>query len=108
MPTPVYAAVAPMLDGRPRVEAIFEALSDTYPIEQVFAALDRLRTSGYLAEDTAVEARPTMAFWEHIGVPPSLARSRLDVALVSQLSFGDVDSRPPDRLLGRHGVTGRA
>ena len=104
MPDPIYAAVAPMLDGAHEVEAIFEALSDTYPVEQVFAALDRLRTSGYLAEDTAVEARPTMAFWEHVGVPPSLARSRLDVALVSTVAFGDVDIAPLTDLLARHGV----
>ncbi|MGZ3470623.1 MAG: TOMM precursor leader peptide-binding protein, partial [Isosphaeraceae bacterium] len=104
IPDPVYAAVAPLLDGAHEVEAIFETLSDTYPVEQVFAALDRLRTSGYLAEDSAAEARPTMAFWEHVGVPPSLARSRLDATLVSAVSFGDIDIAPLTDLLGRHGV----
>jgi oxazoline/thiazoline synthase len=104
IPYPVYAAVAPMLDGTHEVEAIFEALSDAYPVEQVFAALDRLRTSGYLAEDSAVEARPTMAFWEHVGVPPSRARSRLDVALVSTVAFGDIDVGSLTDLLARHGV----
>ena len=104
LPYPIYAAVAPMLDGAHEVEAIFEALSDAYPVEQVFAALDRLRTSGYLAEDSAVEARPTTAFWEHVGVPPSRARSRLDVALVSTVAFGDVDVGSLTDLLARHGV----
>jgi bacteriocin biosynthesis cyclodehydratase domain-containing protein len=104
MPDPIYAAVAPMLDGTHEVQAIFESLSSTYPVEQVFAALDRLRTSGYLAEDTAVEARPTMAFWEHVGVAPSLARSRLDATLVSTVSFGEVDVGPLTDLLARHGV----
>ena len=104
IPDPIYAAVAPMLDGAHEVEAIFEALSDAYPVEQVFAALDRLRTSGYLAEDTAVEARPTMAFWEHAGVRPSLARSRLDVTLVSIVAIGDVDIESLTELLGRQGV----
>lgn len=104
IPGPIYAAVAPMLDGAHEIESIFASLSDTYPIEQVFAALDRLRTSGYLAEDTAVEAKPTTAFWEHVGVPPSLARSRLDVALVSAISFGEIDIAPLIDLLGRHGV----
>ena len=76
----------------------------TYPAEQIFAALDHLRTSGYLAEDAAVEARPTMAFWEHAGVPPSLARSRLDLTPVSTVAFGDVDIGSLTELLGRHGV----
>ena len=104
MPDPIYAALAPMLDGAHEVEAIFEALSSAYPVEHVFAALDRLRTSGYLAEDTAAEARPTMAFWERIGVLPSQARSRLDVTLVSAIAFGEVDIAPLTDLLGRQAV----
>ena len=108
IPDPIYAALAPMLDGAHEVEAIFEALSDTYPVEQVFAALDRLRTSGYLAEDAAVEARPTMAFWEHVGVPPSLARSRLDVTLVSTVALGDVDLGSAHRFARAPRGQGRA
>jgi oxazoline/thiazoline synthase len=104
IPDPIYAAVAPMLDGTHEVEAIFEALSDAYPVEQVFAALDRLRTSGYLAEDTAVEERPTMAFWEHAGVRPSRARSRLEVTLVSIVAIGHVDIEFLTELLRRQGV----
>jgi oxazoline/thiazoline synthase len=91
IPDPIYSALAPMLDGAHDVEVIFEALSDVYPAEQVFAALDRLRTGGYLAEDTGAEARPTMAFWEYAGVPLSLARSRLELMVVSTVAIGDVD-----------------
>jgi bacteriocin biosynthesis cyclodehydratase domain-containing protein len=104
IPEPIYAAVAPMLDGTHEIETIFAALSDTYPVEQVFAVLDQLRTSGYLAEDTLAEAPPIMAFWEHLGVCPSLARSRLDVARVSTVAFGEIDLGPLTDLLGRHGV----
>jgi ribosomal protein S12 methylthiotransferase accessory factor len=105
MPDPVYAALAPLLDGTHEVEAIFEALSNVHPVERVFAALDRLRTSGYLAEDDAAEPRPTMAFWEHLGVPPSQARSRLDATLVSTVAFGEIDTALLTDFLGRHGVT---
>jgi oxazoline/thiazoline synthase len=94
IPDPVYGALARMLDGAHDVEEIFAALSDSYPVEQVFAALDYLRTSGYLAEGGAAETRPSLAFWEHLGVPPSLARSRLDAASVSTIQFGDVDLEP--------------
>ena len=104
MPDPIYAALAPMLDGAHEVEAIFEVLSSAYPVEHVFAALDRLRTSGYLAEDTAVEARPTMVFWERMGVLPSQARSRLDGTLVSAIAFGEVDVALLADLLGRQAV----
>src|SRR5215216_3196811 len=83
IPDPVYAAVAPLLDGAHEVDTIFAALSESYPVEQVFAALDRLRMSGYLAEEATVDARPATAFWEHVGVPPSVARSRLHATSIS-------------------------
>jgi hypothetical protein len=104
MPDPIFAALAPMLDGAHGVEAIFEALSDTYPVEEVFAALDWLRTSGYLTEDIAAEARPTMAFWEQVGVAPTLARSRLDATPVSIVAFGEVEIAPLADLLERQAI----
>src|SRR4051812_44255807 len=101
---PVYAAVAPMLDGTHEVEAIFAALSDSYPVELVFAALDRLRTNGYLAEDASTEARPVSAFWEHMGVLPAQARSRLDAARVATIAFGELNLGALTDLLRQHGV----
>jgi ribosomal protein S12 methylthiotransferase accessory factor len=88
---PLYGAVARMLDGAHAVEEIFAALSKSYPAEQIFGALDGLRAAGYLAEGSTAEARPAMAFWEHLGIAPSLARSRLDAAAVSTIRFGNVD-----------------
>ena len=70
LPDPIFIALAPLLDGDHDVEAIFEVLSDRYPASRILAALDQLKAGGYLAEDAAADARPTMAFWEHAGVPP--------------------------------------
>jgi bacteriocin biosynthesis cyclodehydratase domain-containing protein len=104
MPDPIYAALAPMLDGAHEVEAIFDGLSEAYKPEQVFEALDHLRTSGYLAEDAAVAARSTTAFWEHVGVSPGAARSCLARACVSAVAFGDLDVGPLTAILGCNGV----
>jgi oxazoline/thiazoline synthase len=105
MPAPVYVALAPMLDGAHTIEAIFTALSDSYPIQQVFAALDHLRNRGYLAEDAADQARPTRAFWELIGVAPTVSQARLGRARVSTVSLGEVDSELLASFLANHGVT---
>jgi oxazoline/thiazoline synthase len=104
MPDPVYAALAPMLDGAHEVEVIFERLSETYPAEHVFAALDHLRTTGYLAEDAALAARSTRAFWEHAGISPSVAQSRLAHARVSTLAVGGSDIGILPRLLEANGL----
>ncbi|WP_426612525.1 TOMM precursor leader peptide-binding protein [Bradyrhizobium sp. McL0616] len=105
MPSPVYAALAPLLDGTHTIEDIFTAISDIYPIQQVFGALDRLRTGGYLAEDAADLARPAKAFWEHFGVLPSVSHARLERARVSIEALGDTDIDFLATLLKRHGVT---
>lgn len=104
LPNPLYAALARMLDGEHDVETIFISLSASYPVEQVFEALDYLRTSGFLAQDAAAEARATMAFWEHVGVPPSLARSRLAATSVSTVRFGAVELEALTSCLRAQGV----
>jgi oxazoline/thiazoline synthase len=105
----VFAALAPMLDGAHEIDAIFEALSENFPPEQVVAALVHLRSRGYLADDAATEAaaaeaRATSALWEHVGVPPSLARSRLDRALVATVAIGNVSIGWLTDSLARDGV----
>jgi oxazoline/thiazoline synthase len=94
-----------MLDGAHTVESIFGTLSDIYPIEQVFAALDHLRSGGYLAEDAGDQARPARAFWEHLGVLPAASHARLERARVAVMSLGDVDCEPLVTLLANHGMT---
>jgi oxazoline/thiazoline synthase len=104
LPDPIFIALAPLLDGDHDVEAIFEVLSDRYPASRILAALDQLKAGGYLAEDAAADARPTMAFWEHAGVPPSSAQSRLDLSPVSIRAVGNVDIGFLADLLARNGV----
>jgi ribosomal protein S12 methylthiotransferase accessory factor len=106
---PVFAALAPLLDGNHEIEAIFAALSENFPPGQIVAALVHLRSRGYLADDAvaeaeAAEARATSAFWEHVGVPPSLARSRLDRARVATVAIGNVGIEGLTELLARDGV----
>jgi oxazoline/thiazoline synthase len=104
IPDPLYGALARLLDGAHDVEEIFAALSSSYPVERVFAALDDLRASGYLAEGGTAETRPALAFWEHLGVLPSLARSRLDATSVLAIQFGDIDLEPLGACLRSQGL----
>jgi ribosomal protein S12 methylthiotransferase accessory factor len=101
---PLYAALARMLDGTNEVEAIFTSLAGRYPAEQVLGALDDLKAGGYLAEDAAAEARQTAAFWEHLGVAASLARSRLAAASVSIVPVGAADPAALGDCLRASGV----
>ena len=107
---PVYLALAPLLDGTHDVESIFETLSGTYSIDQVLSALVHLRKRGYLSDDVSAEAdaapeeQPATAFWEHVGVAPSLARSRLARARVSAIAVGEVSTKYLTDLLEDDGI----
>jgi oxazoline/thiazoline synthase len=105
LPDPIFSALAPLLDGGHEIEGIFEVLSDAYPADQILAALDELRARGYLAEDAVADARPRRAFWEHAGVSPASARSRLALTPVSIRAAGHVDIPLLSDLLARNGVT---
>lgn len=102
---PIFGALAPFLDGNHEIEEIFETLTDSYPAEQIVGALDYLKTRGYLADDAAAEARPWSAFWEHAGVAPSSARSRLTATRVAVAAFGAVGTTVAADLLARNGLT---
>lgn len=104
LPDRIFSALAPLLGGTHNVEEIFEALADEYAAEDTFAALDYLRTTGFLTNDPDLEARPLAAFWEHAGVSPRLARSRLDVARVSAIAVGEVEIGPLVELLAGNGL----
>jgi oxazoline/thiazoline synthase len=104
LPDPLYPALARMLDGTHEVEAIFTSLAGRYPAEQVLEALDYLKAGGYLAEDVGVEPRQIAAFWEHLGVAASLARSRLAAKSVSIVPLGAADPAALENYLRASGV----
>ena len=97
---PIFRALAPLLDGAHEIEDIFDRLTDTYPAEQIFGALDYLKTRGYLAEDAGAGTREWRAFWEHAGVPPTSAWSRLAATRVATAAFGTVETTLLTDLLG--------
>ena len=101
---PIYAALAPMLGGSHSIEEIFSLLSDAYLSDQVYAALTLLRSRGYLAEGVTTESRSQCALWEHFGVSPALARSRLQRVGVSVVALGGIDVSDLVGLLERQGA----
>ncbi|MEM8662545.1 MAG: TOMM precursor leader peptide-binding protein [Pseudomonadota bacterium] len=112
MPQSIYAALAPLLDGTRDIEAVFAALADRHSTHAIFAALDDLRTRGYLADGSSAtragtatsSARAADAFWEQAGVEPSQARRRLADTPVTLSVLGDLDGQRLAELLGAQGV----
>jgi oxazoline/thiazoline synthase len=91
----IWGDLLPLLDGERSVEQIFAALPGRVP--QAFAALDRLRGRGLLADGSPEVAgldRSTVAFWEALRADPAQAAVRLRQAVVSIVALDGLPRAP--------------
>ncbi len=105
LPGSLHAELAPLLDGRHTVEAIFDALTERHEPADILEALDDLKEKQLLADDAAAMPRAERAWWERCGVSPRLARQRLREVPVTLQVLGDVDARAMRNALLEAGVT---
>jgi ribosomal protein S12 methylthiotransferase accessory factor len=105
LPGRLHAELAPLLDGRHTVEAIFDQLAERHEPGDILAALDGLKQRQLLADDVADLPRATRAWWERCGVSPAQALRRIDQATVALHVLGAVDATPLHQALHRAGLT---
>lgn len=96
---PIHAELIPLLDGRRSIEAIFTALRGRHDPAEAFAALDRLRTQGLLAEGPPPEDAASTALWEALGARSDHVRGLLQQATISITTLGSLSSAPWARAL---------
>lgn len=77
LPGPLWAQLAPLLDGRHTVEQVFDTLADHHDPAAVLHALDLLRARGHLALDAGLRDRPRDAWWAQADVAPRATQRRL-------------------------------
>lgn len=94
LPGPLYALVAPHLDGRHSSEAVIAALSGQAESAEVRRILEDLERQGLLAEACGNGAAGEAALWATYGVDPGVARQRLAAGAVSVDAVGGVAVQP--------------
>lgn len=104
---PVYLRLAPLLDGRYSEDEIVELLHEDLPYQEIFYALYRLKSEGYITEVTSSTSMPAgqAAFWNMLGIDEQSASERLQQTAVSITSFGDIDSQPFEHVLKSLGIS---
>jgi len=96
----LWPELLPLLDGQRPIERVLAALPGRVP--ETFAALDRLRARGLLADGPPAASgleQPVAAFWEALGADPGHARRRLQGAAVSITTLGGQATAPWRRAL---------
>ena len=129
-----YLLVAPFLDGRHTVPEIVARLEGQLQEAEVLYAIDLLERRGYVTRTEAAPSSPDRqsasspdrqsasspdrqsaapsppdelaraAFWELVGVDPSVAAARLGEGTVAVRAFGDVSTAPFESMLANLGV----
>ena len=101
---PVYAQLAPLLNGQYTVEEIVSRLRNHVSAVETLYALDLLNQRGYIAEATPSVPSEQAAFWDFLNVDPQDATSRLQATPVSVRTFGNIPPEPFCALLTALGV----
>ncbi len=91
---PLFALLAPLLDGYHTVEAIIDRLADQVTAAEVYYALMHMEDKGYINEANAPLSKEVAAFWNLIGIDARLAQSRLEHLCVACTAFGNVAVAP--------------
>ena len=91
---PLYASVAPHLDGRHSADAIAAALSGQAETAEVRRVLEDLERRGLLAEPCSDDAVGEAALWASHDVDPAIAQQRLADGAVSVDAVGGITLAP--------------
>ncbi|APR78051.1 Hypothetical protein A7982_03398 [Minicystis rosea] len=89
-----YEHLVPLLDGRHGPEDLAAILDGKVSAPEVFYALSLLQKKGYLVDARVPLAPEQAAFWELIGVDPTVAARRLGETTVAVTAIGGVDAGP--------------
>jgi len=90
----LYCSLARLIDGSRSVDDIVDELETLATPAEVYYALTRLETQGYVVEADGTIPPARAAFWDALGVHAPIAERRLHHATVSLTQFGDVPSEP--------------
>lgn len=101
---PVFADLAPLLDGTVGIDDIFTRLKDVHSSATLLAALKQLEQKGALSKAPADVPVSASAFWEQGGTVPSQAATRIAQSSVQIVALGTQSRDTVACLLERQGL----
>lgn len=101
---PVFADLAPLLDGTVGIEDVFSRLKDRHSSGTILAALKQLERQAALSGEHSEMPGPTAAFWEHADISPSEAVLRITQCRVQVVALGSQSADMATQLLDQQGL----
>lgn len=101
---PIYAQLAPLLDGNNSIDEIVNQLQDRLPTSYIYYGLNQLKNQGYLSNGDEFLSPSLQIFCHQLNISFADARDRLQTTKVAVRAIGSMDAAELIQTLESHQI----
>jgi ribosomal protein S12 methylthiotransferase accessory factor len=101
---PIYAQLAPLLDGNHSIDEIVNQLQDRLPTSYIYYGLNQLKNQGYLSNGDELLSPSLQIFCHQLNISFADARDRLQTTKVAVRAIGSMDAAELIKTLESHQI----
>ena len=101
---PIYAQLAPLLDGNHSIDEIVDQLQDRLPTSYIYYGLNQLKNQGYLSNGDEFLSPSLQIFCHQLNISFADARDRLQTTKVAVRAHGSTDAAELIQTLESHQI----
>ncbi|WP_445245423.1 TOMM precursor leader peptide-binding protein [Microcoleus sp. OTE_8_concoct_300] len=101
---PIYAQLAPLLDGNHSIDEIVNQLHDRLPASYIYYGLNQLKNQGYLSNGDEFLSPSLQIFCHQLNISLADARDRLQTTKVAVRAIGSMDAAELIQTLESHQI----
>ena len=101
---PIYAQLAPLLDGNHSIDEIVNQLQDRLPASYIYYGLNQLKKQGYLSNGDELLSPSLQLFCHQLNISFADARDRLQTTKVAVRAIGSMDAAELIKTLESHQI----
>jgi ribosomal protein S12 methylthiotransferase accessory factor len=101
---PIYAQLAPLLDGNHSIDEIVNQLQDRLPTSYIYYGLNQLKNQGYLSNGDELLSPSLQIFCHQLNISFADARDRLQTTKVAVRAIGSMDATELIETLESHQI----
>jgi bacteriocin biosynthesis cyclodehydratase domain-containing protein len=101
---PIYAQLAPLLDGNHSIDEIVNLLQDRLPTSYIYYGLNQLKNQGYLSNGDELLSPSLQLFCHQLNISFADARDRLQTTKVAVRAIGSMDAAELIKTLELHQI----
>lgn len=101
---PIYAQLAPLLDGNHSIDEIVKQLQDCLPASYIYYGLSQLKNQGYLSNGDELLSPSLQIFCDQLNISVEAARDRLQTTKVAVKAIGSISAAELIETLESHQI----